>query len=299
MDEILSGKIFNIQKFSIHDGPGIRTTIFFKGCNLRCIWCHNPESYDFSEQLMFNNELCIGCGECFNKCTQNAHTIIENSVHIIDRKKCTLCKKCVENCFSKAISCAGYNISSEKLMEIILEDKLYYNNSNGGVTFSGGECMLQPIFLTETLKKCKKNSIHTAVDTAGNVDFKFFKAILDYTDLFLYDIKAFDEDVHKCLTGVSNKLILENFEKLLENNAKIYVRIPIIMGKNDNQMPKIADFLSNFNIERIELLPFHKMGQSKRILLNENISEDMETPNETQISEIYDLFKLKNLNVYR
>ncbi|MDF2686210.1 MAG: glycyl-radical enzyme activating protein family, partial [Clostridia bacterium] len=193
----INGTIFNIQNFSIHDGPGVRTVVFFKGCNLRCRWCHNPESLSLRPQLMFYNEKCIDCGKCVERCDYSAHTLdsFENHKHIFERKKCTGCISCVDTCYAEALMSVGETVSVDYVMKTILSEKVYYGDT-GGVTLSGGECMLQPEFLTEILKECKANGIHTAVDTAGNVPWNSFEHILEFTDLFLYDIKAADRTLH-------------------------------------------------------------------------------------------------------
>ena len=189
--------IFDIQRNSFVDGPGIRTTVFFKGCNMRCKWCHNPESQSAQKQMMYYKDKSTGCGKCAKVCPNQL-------------KKCDFCGKCELYCPADARKICGKEYSADEVFNEIAKDKTFYENSGGGATFSGGECMLQIGFLCEILKKCKENGIHTAVDTAGNVPWEYFEKILPYTDIFLYDVKAFSEDLHKRGTGVSNKLILEN-----------------------------------------------------------------------------------------
>lgn len=252
--------IFDIVRNSFVDGPGIRTTVFFKGCNLKCAWCHNPESQDFDKQMMFYKDKCIGCGKCKSICP--------------NKEACTLCGKCTLFCPKDARKVCGKEYTVEEVFSEVIKDKIFYENSGGGVTFSGGECMLQVDFLLEILKKCKENNIHTAVDTAGHASFDSFEKILPYTDLFLYDIKCFDEDLHKKYTGVSNALILENLKKLFENKAKVWIRMPIIKGVNNSveEMQKINNFLIGCgNPEKIELLPYHKMGENKYNAINKEV----------------------------
>ena len=244
--------IFDIHHCSTSDGPGIRTTVFFKGCNLRCAWCHNPEGQEFKPQMMFYKDKCTGCGKCTEVCPTP--------------KNCTLCGKCSFYCPIDARKVCGKEYTVDEVFDEIIKDKAFYENSSGGVTFSGGECMLQIDFLIEILKKCKENGIHTAVDTAGHIPFQGFEKILPYTDLFLYDIKMFDSQKHKKYTGVGNELILENLKKLFKSKAKIWIRIPIISDINDSveEMQKIKDFLDeNGKPEKIELLPYHAMGENK------------------------------------
>lgn len=249
---IFKATIFDIERNSFVDGPGIRTTVFFKGCNLKCAWCHNPESQDFKPQMMFYKDKCKGCGKCAEVCPTP--------------ENCTLCGKCTFYCPVDARKVCGREYTVDEVFAEVIKDKAYYDNSGGGVTFSGGECMLQIDFLLEILKKCKENGIHTAVDTAGHIPFESFEKILPYTDLFLYDIKMFDNQKHKKCTGVGNELILENLKKLFKSKAKIWIRIPIISDINDSveEMQKIKDFLDeNGKPAKIELLPYHAMGENK------------------------------------
>lgn len=248
----MKATIFDIQRNSFVDGPGIRTTVFFKGCNLRCKWCHNPESQLPQIQMMFYKDKCIGCGKCKDVCPNHL-------------EKCDLCGRCEIFCTADARKICGKDYTVDEVYSEIIKDKSFYDNSGGGVTFSGGECMLQPKFLCETLKKCKENGIHTAVDTAGNVPWKNFEKVMPYTDLFLYDIKCISEQRHIDGTGVSNKLLLENLKKLFECGVKIHIRVPVITGINDSveEITKIKDFLEPYKPEKIELLPYHKMGEHK------------------------------------
>ena len=244
---------FDIQRNSFVDGPGIRTTVFFKGCNLKCAWCHNPESQSAKPQMMFYKDKCTGCGKCKSVCPYHL-------------EQCELCGKCTLYCPVDARMVCGKEHTADEVLKEVLKDKAFYETSGGGVTFSGGECMLQIDFLVEILKKCKENGIHTAVDTAGHIPFESFEKILPYTDLFLYDIKIFDSQKHKQYVGVSNELILENLKKLFERKAKLWIRIPIIPDVNDSieEIQKIKDFLKTIGTaEKIELLPYHAMGENK------------------------------------
>ena len=241
--------IFDIERCSFVDGPGLRTTVFFKGCNLKCMWCHNPESQNFKPEMLFYKDKCKGCGKCIQVCPASG--------------ECILCGKCELYCLVDARKVCGKEYTSDEIFEEIVKDKTFYDNSGGGVTFSGGECMLQSDFLVEILKKCKEIGIHTAVDTAGHIPFENFEKILPYTDLFLYDIKIFNSEKHKKYIGVGNELILENLKKLFEVKAKIWIRIPVIAGDNDSleEMQNIKDFLfKHGNPEKVELLPYHAMG---------------------------------------
>jgi len=249
----MTATIFDIERNSFVDGPGIRTTVFFKGCNLRCAWCHNPESQFKKPQMLFYKDRCKGCGKCTEKCPH-------------ELKSCDLCGKCTLYCVGDAREICGKEYLLSEVLQNILKDKAFYDNSGGGVTFSGGECMLQIDFLEEILKRCKENGIHTAVDTAGHVPYAYFERILPYTDLFLYDVKCFDGEKHRHYTGVDNRLILDNLQKLLSLGKRVWVRIPVIGSVNDSEeeMQRIKGFLDSCGSpEKIELLPYHSLGEHK------------------------------------
>ena len=249
----MKATIFDIQRNSYVDGPGIRTTVFFKGCNLRCLWCHNPESQSAKAQMMLFKNKCTGCGKCREKCPNGMTS-------------CDLCGKCTFYCPNDAREICGKEYTAEEVLSEVIKDKSFYESSGGGVTFSGGECMLQADFLREILRMCKENGIHTAVDTAGDVPWGAFEKVIPYTDLFLYDVKAATESLHTEGTGVSNTRILENLARLsAETKAEIIVRVPVIGGYNDTaeEMAKIAAVLKPLRIRSVELLPYHAMGEHK------------------------------------
>ena len=274
----MNGMIFDIERNSFVDGPGIRTAVFFKGCNLHCAWCHNPESQDFKPQMMFYRDKCKECGKCKDVCPTPDN--------------CTLCAKCTFYCPVDARKVCGKEYTVDEVFAEIIKDKAYYDNSGGGVTFSGGECMLQIDFLAGILKKCKENNIHTAVDTAGHVPFESFEKILCYTDLFLYDIKMFDTQKHKQFVGVGNELILENLKKLFKSNAKIWIRIPVIEGINDSvdEMRKINNFLDSCGSpEKVELLPYHAMGENKYIAIGKK-TQHFNPPDNKKMNELKAVF---------
>lgn len=257
-----TANIFNIQHFSVHDGPGVRTVVFFKGCNLHCKWCHNPESIYREKEILLYPDRCIGCGACVEVCPSGAHRF-EDGRHVIDKKKCTHCFKCCEECYADALVSVGEEKDIDYILRQVKSNIGYFEQSGGGVTFSGGECMLQQDALKALLIGCKEMGIHTAVDTAGNVPWEFFENVIPYTDLFLYDIKAYDPRVHKACTGVENGRILENFRKLIEHGCETLVRIPYIPGCNDGELEGIAQFLADYPQVKAELLPYHSMGNSK------------------------------------
>ena len=260
----MEGFITNIQRFSIHDGPGIRTTIFFKGCNLRCFWCHNPETLDKNQQLQIFPQKCIGCGKCVFVCPHNARKE-EDCNCIYSREKCQACGKCAEVCYAEALVLASKKISSEELISEIRKDKTFYDKSGGGVTFSGGEPFLQKDLLKEIAIACKNDGISTAVETALNIPWETIEELLPHIDLFMIDIKQTDEEKHKKATGVSNKLIIENIGKISKAEKNIIIRIPVIPTVNDDLafMHNVKNFVVGLGIKDIELLPYHGIAEGK------------------------------------
>ena len=259
----LSATIFDIQRGSYVDGPGIRTTVFMKGCNLDCAWCHNPESQNAKPQRMFYKNKCVLCGKCVTVCPSGALTF-DNSP-VLNPEKCTLCGKCALWCPADAISVCGKTMDTETVFREVRKDKAFYETSGGGVTVSGGECMLCPDFVAELLDKCKKDGIGTAVDTAGNVPFGSLEKVIPFTDIFLYDIKCVTPDVHKKFTGVVNNRILDNYKLLISLGKRVIVRVPMTTecNANDEEFPKIAAFLNEYKPEKVELLPYHALGENK------------------------------------
>ena len=259
----LSATIFDIQRGSYVDGPGIRTTVFMKGCNLGCAWCHNPESQNAKPQRMFYKNKCVLCGKCVTVCPSGALTFDNGPVP--DPEKCTLCGKCALWCPADAISVCGKTMDTEAVFREVRKDKAFYETSGGGVTVSGGECMLCPDFVAELLDKCKKDGIGTAVDTAGNVPFGSLGKVIPFTDIFLYDIKCVTPEAHKKFTGVVNNRILDNYKLLISLGKRVIVRVPMTTecNANDEEFPKIAAFLNEYKPEKVELLPYHALGENK------------------------------------
>jgi len=271
--------IFDIERNSYVDGPGIRTTVFFKGCNLRCAWCHNPESQSPKPQMMFFKNKCTGCGKCKEKCPNHLES-------------CEICGKCTLYCPHDAREICGKEYTVDEVVREILKDKAFYEASGGGVTFSGGECMLQIDFLEDLLKECKKNGIHTAVDTAGYVPFEQFEQILPYTELILYDIKCFDSEKQKQYTGVGNELILENLKRLLATDKSVWIRIPIIPTVNDTEeeIRSIRSFLLSCGTpEKVELLPYHAMGEHKYAAIGKKVKM-FSVPSEEKMKHLKNIF---------
>ncbi len=289
MEKVLTGKIYDIQGFSVQDGPGIRTTVFLKGCPLRCPWCHSPESQEFPTQLNWMRIRCLGieaCGECLDVCPNDAikrGPVTQNSMGediiypVIDKSKCDECGACAEACKADALYMCGTDQTIDEVMYRVLRDKPFFDESGGGVTISGGECLYQPEFTIELLKRCKDNGIHTAVDTTGYVKWENIEKVLPYTDLFLYDLKCMDSALHKQVIGVPNELILENAVKIAGAGGRFWMRIPVIPLLNDSEehFEKYSAFLSKIrdSVDLVQLLPYHKMGVSKhdRLLKNEKV----------------------------
>lgn len=259
--------ISDIKRFAVHDGPGIRTTVFFKGCPLKCLWCHNPEGIGFQPQTAFYKNKCIGCGEC-------------------QRADFTPAE-----CLGDAKVLYGKEVSVEDLLPRLLEDKDFYETSGGGVTLSGGECLCQADFCAELLKKLKETGIHTAVDTCGFVPRESFDKVLPYTDIFLYDIKAMDETVHYRCTGQSNRQILENIQYLDSLGKAIEVRIPYVPEYNADQMEKIADFLRTLkNVKAVKVLPYHNFAGSKYAALGMENTLPKILPTDEELQKAQALF---------
>lgn len=267
----MTGNVFDIQKFSLHDGPGIRTAIFLKGCPLRCIWCHNPESRSGKKEILFSAEKCVKCGKCVLLCPHQCHTVNEKE-HRFKRENCTGCGLCTKQCYTEALTLCGKEMSVEAVIKEVLKDRIFYENSGGGITLSGGEPMTQFSFTKELLAWAKKENLHTAMETCGFAPQENYAKILALTDLFLFDIKSMDEAKHIKFTGKSNTLILENLRFLDENGAKIRLRCPLIPTLNDSEeeLIKIAELANTLkNVEAIDVEPYHPLGVSKAAQLGD------------------------------
>lgn len=256
--------ISSIQRFSVRDGPGIRTTVFTKGCSLRCAWCHNPETISPDIQVQFLESRCVHCGRCGEICRRFG----ANGGIRAGAPPCSGCGKCAAACPVKALSLSGRELSAAEVTAEAERDRPFFESSGGGVTISGGEPLLQGD-LPQILRLLREKGIHTAVDTAMNVPWASIEPILPYTSLFLADIKAIDETVHRKWTGCGNRLILENFQRMLNTGAEIWVRVPFIPGANEEEMPKIAAYLRETAGTRIslEVIPFHNYAVNKYLSL--------------------------------
>lgn len=283
------GRIFDIQRFSIHDGPGIRTTVFMKGCPLRCVWCHNPEGISGEPLLSFLPNKCIGCGYCLRVCPEGAHRLDNDGTHVIDRARCTVCGKCTEECYAGALELVGREATVQEVLDEVLRDKPFYETSGGGMTLSGGEPLTQLEFTAALLEGGQRSDLHCAVETCGHVDFARFERILPDTDLFLYDIKETDPERHVEYTGVDNARILQNLRKLHDRGAAVLVRLPIIPGLNDRDdhfraLAKLAESLPG--LEGFEVLPYHRLGTSKleRFGIEDDPLGDVEPPEKETVA---------------
>lgn len=265
----LTGTIFNIQRFSIHDGPGIRTTVFFSGCSLRCFWCHNPEGLNLKPQIQFTSGRCTLCGACVAACPAGAQQIDEAAgVRVYQRSRCSACGTCLETCFAGALELAGAELSVAQVLQEILPDRAFYLDSGGGVTLSGGDPLLQRSFTAALLAELRAAGIHTALETAANCSWEVLANLLPLTDLVMMDIKHLDPAQHRAATGVSNERILANAEKLLQQRQPLILRTPVIPGFNDTpaEIAAIARFIATNSAAappRWELLPFHQLATDK------------------------------------
>lgn len=268
-------RIFNIQKYNVYDGPGVRTMVFFKGCPLRCKWCSNPESQKRIYQVMIRQNLCVDCGACASVCPVGVHRMSPTAQthEFVKGSACIGCRKCEDACPSAALSVVGEMKSISELLEIIEEDRSFYEMSGGGVTLGGGEALMQPEAAANLLMVCRQRGINTAIETCGYAKPEELMKVAEFTDLFLYDIKHMDSDRHYELTGVRNELILRNLKTLLENRFNVKVRMPLLKNANDSEaeINQLIEFLTPFrddkNFKGIDLLPYHKMGVNKYGLL--------------------------------
>ena len=261
----ITGIIFDIQRTSLHDGPGIRTAVFLKGCPLRCVWCHSPESQSRTMEISFRPEACAACGECVAVCKHGAHQLVDG-IHIYNRSVCEQCGDCTQACVYEALKAAGQERTVESILAVVRRDRPFYDQSGGGMTLTGGEPMLQLDFTLVLLEAARAEGIHTCLDTCGWSGQRAYEQVLPYVDLFLFDYKASDPKIHRRLTGVSNELILSNLDFLYHNGANIRLRCPLVPGVNDSpeHLAAIAALERRYpRLDGIDLLPYHNVGNSK------------------------------------
>ena len=289
----MNGIVLNIQRFSTHDGPGIRTTVFFKGCTNACVWCHNPEAIRPEREVQIFPDRCIGCGRCLDICPEHAHEVIDGE-KVYRRELCRQCGQCVEACFAGALVMAGQSMNVDEVMEEILKDEPYYRHSKGGVTFSGGEPVLQKDFLSALLRRCKARDMHTAIETAGNYRWADLEALLPHTDLIMYDLKMLDPELHRRYVGNEGERARDNLLKLAAAHRPIIVRTPVVGGVNDTEeeISDIARFIEDMEgLLYYELLPYHELGNAKRQSLGLQEERSFYTPTKERIRELADVAK--------
>ncbi len=281
------GTVFNIQRFCLNDGPGIRTTVFLKGCPLNCLWCHNPESKSKNPEILYQPSKCVGCGACITVCPEGCQQIKDDS-HIFDRKNCILCGKCVEACPASALEMAGKEMSAKEVLDVVEKDKSFYGDE-GGMTVSGGEPFYQFDFLMELISEAKERDIKVCIETSGYTTEENIKKAAPYVDFFLYDFKETDKESHKNWTGAENTLILSNLKALNDIGAKIILRTPIIPGYNarDEHFEKIGELSKTFkNIKKVDVEPYHPLGASKSESLGVIYQlKDLEFPKDEAVKE--------------
>jgi pyruvate formate lyase activating enzyme len=284
-----TGIIFDIEKFAIHDGPGIRTTVFFKGCPLNCWWCHNPESQAREQQRWFWERRCIRCQACVKVCPQGAISLLDDLI-VTDDTLCLVCGDCAQVCQTEARQIIGRQVTVAQVMAEIEKDVIFYDQSGGGVTFSGGEPLMQPDFLYALLASCEEKEIHTVVDTSGLAAWKTLQRISSKVDLFLYDLKVMDSERHRRYTGVSNEVILSNLRALALQGSQIAVRMPLIPGVNDDDenLSQMCEFVASLaHPPSVSLLPYHKAGIDKYAHLRRTCAlPDTEPPSDERVEEI-------------
>lgn len=293
----MKARVIEIKRFAVHDGDGIRTTLFLKGCPLACVWCHNPEGIGSAPQLAYMADKCIGCGSCVSGCPSGAHSV-KDGLHIFEREKCIGCGKCEEECPVNALKFYGREMSVEELLPLLTEDREFYENSGGGVTLSGGECLCHPDFCAELLARLKEQGIHTAVDTCGAVSREAIDKVMPYTDVFLYDVKAIDGGIHKKCTGRDNALILENLKYIDGCGKQIEVRYPYVPDYNSGEAEKIGEFLSGLeNLTAVRVLAYHKYAGSKYSSLDMENKLPARMPTEEEVEEARNIIRKYGIKV--
>ena len=292
----MEGLIFNIQRFSIHDGPGIRTTVFMKGCSLSCLWCHNPESISGKAQVQFYQQKCIGCGACLAVCP---HAGADPAA--IERTLCTACGRCCDACPAQARTMAGKFYTPESCCEVVLRDRDFYRSSGGGATFSGGEPLLQADFVAACFELLAREGVSPAVDTAGCVPWSAFEKVIKYRPLFLFDLKHPDEAAHRQATGASNNTIFNNLRMLAETGCEIWIRIPLIPGFNDSPecVAAFAEMIKTAGVSHVDLMPMHRLGSSKYASLGLEERCTAQAPDEAGIARVIGCFSDTGIQAQR
>lgn len=296
----VTGNVFSVERYAIHDGPGIRTQVFFKGCPLRCLWCSNPEGMSFKPSLMYTRILCIHCGSCVETCGNNVLSMTEQGLEI-DRDKCSLCGDCVDVCHAEALEINSYRMTAGAIVGEVERDKIFYELSgNGGITLTGGEPLAQPAFALELLRLCRERGIHTAIETCGYCRFEALEQAIPYLDFIYFDIKHMNADAHKTYTGANNELILANLTKLQSYDVDIWVRVPVIPTLNDSieNLEAIASLVKELpRVKSVELLPYHRLGVNKYKKLGLKYPlDDIPSPEEEEMRKLEAIFDRYGIN---
>ncbi|MDD4540362.1 MAG: glycyl-radical enzyme activating protein [Lentisphaeria bacterium] len=296
----MTGRIVDIKRFAVHDGPGIRTTVFLKGCTLRCRWCHNPESIRPEPELGLIATKCVSCGDCVPACPRHAHAISADGQHHIDRQLCNGCGQCVDSCYRQALELYGQEMSPADVAAVIREDRAFYESSKGGATLSGGEPLLQSDFCAELLAMLRQEGLHCAVDTCGNVPWTAIEKVIPYTALFLYDLKHINSAKHRQGTGAGNELILANLRRLATTGRPIEIRMPIIPGYNDDDdtLRQAGAFLASLpNISAVKILGYHSLARSKYLAIGrDDTMPDVPSPSKADLQHVADTLKATGIH---
>lgn len=297
-DTLPTGLLMDVKRFAVHDGPGVRTTLFLKGCPLRCLWCHNPEGISPRPETAYYAHKCINCGECARVCPSGAQRM-DAGGHRFDREMCVACGACEGACLGEAMKLFGRTVTVGEAEAIALEDRAFYDHSGGGVTVSGGEPLLQADFVRALFARLKEQGVHTAADTCGNMPWTAFESVLPFTDLFLFDVKHIDSDAHRALTGAGNERILDNLRRLSDAGARIEIRMPLVPGANDGMdtLERIGALLGSLNVETMRVLPYHALARSKYAALGKpDTMPDVPSPDDGAIARAVTALRAHGVN---
>ena len=298
-DTLPTGLLMDVKRFAVHDGPGVRTTLFLKGCSLRCLWCHNPEGISPRPETAYYAHKCMNCGECARVCPSGAQRMDAGGRHVFEREMCVACGACEGACLGEAMKLFGRTVTVGEAEAIALEDRAFYAHSGGGVTVSGGEPLLQADFVRALFERLKEQGVHTAVDTCGNVPWAAFESVLPFTDLFLFDVKHIDSAAHRALTGAGNERILDNLRRLSDAGARIEIRMPLVPGANDGMdtLERIGALLDDLNVETMRVLPYHALARSKYAALGKpDTMPDVPSPDDGQIARAVTALRAHGVN---
>ena len=299
-DRTATGIIFNIQKFSVNDGPGIRTVVFFKGCPLRCRWCSNPESQLTKKQILWDSKKCVQCHHCISTCPSNSISLIDNHIHI-DHSSCIACGQCASQCPTKSLEIEGRTITVKEALDVVLQDEPFYEESGGGITLSGGEFLSQPTFAKELLLAAKEEGLHTCCETTGFAQPEIFESVIENVDYILFDMKHWNKEKHLEGTGISNELPLSNMQKAIEMGKTVLPRIPVIPGFNDSLDDALhfAENLHSVGAARCQLLPFHQFGENKYALLDQSYDyEDIPSLHKEDLIDFQNVFLTNGIEAF-